>query len=210
MGKEVFLQYASLWLPATAQTVMPKYSAGTWVHSSIPYSLLLFILSRSAVPTSSHCCCQCWVAKSCVTLLKPRGLWPTRLLCPWDAPGKDTGVGCHYSLSSWKVIFTLPHPLSDSGQFDSHWVPAVRSFFCGWVRVLHISHPLAGFLFPALHSSMLAFTLHLNVLPIMQIWSSQPHSLKHFSTSLTAPFLSPKGKVCAPSNGPKDPASSGP
>ena len=22
------------------------------------------------------------------------GLWPTRLLCPWDSPGKNTGVGC--------------------------------------------------------------------------------------------------------------------
>ena len=26
---------------------------------------------------------------------KPRGLQPTRLLCPWDFPGKSTGVGCH-------------------------------------------------------------------------------------------------------------------
>ena len=23
---------------------------------------------------------------------------PTRLLCPWDFPGKDTGVGCHFLL----------------------------------------------------------------------------------------------------------------
>ena len=23
------------------------------------------------------------------------GLWPTRLLCPWEFPGKTTGVGCH-------------------------------------------------------------------------------------------------------------------
>ena len=22
-------------------------------------------------------------------------LWPARLLCPWDSPGKNTGVGCH-------------------------------------------------------------------------------------------------------------------
>jgi len=21
--------------------------------------------------------------------------YPTRLLCPWDSPGKKTGVGCH-------------------------------------------------------------------------------------------------------------------
>ena len=26
------------------------------------------------------------------------GLWPTRLLCPWDSPGKNTGVGCHFLL----------------------------------------------------------------------------------------------------------------
>ena len=27
--------------------------------------------------------------------LQPDGLWPARLLCPWDSPGKNTGVGCH-------------------------------------------------------------------------------------------------------------------
>ena len=25
----------------------------------------------------------------------PHGLQPTRLFCPWDLPGKSTGVGCH-------------------------------------------------------------------------------------------------------------------
>ena len=25
----------------------------------------------------------------------PHGLQPTRFLCPWDFPGKSTGVGCH-------------------------------------------------------------------------------------------------------------------
>ena len=27
--------------------------------------------------------------------LWPHVVWPTRLLCPWDSPGKNTGVGCH-------------------------------------------------------------------------------------------------------------------
>ena len=27
--------------------------------------------------------------------LRPHGLQPTRFLCPWDFPGKSTGVGCH-------------------------------------------------------------------------------------------------------------------
>ena len=27
--------------------------------------------------------------------LQSRGPYPARLLCPWDSPGKNTGVGCH-------------------------------------------------------------------------------------------------------------------
>ena len=27
--------------------------------------------------------------------LQSHGLRPTRLLCPWDFPGKNIGVGCH-------------------------------------------------------------------------------------------------------------------
>ena len=30
--------------------------------------------------------------------LQPHGLQPTRPLCPWDFPGKNTGVGCHFLL----------------------------------------------------------------------------------------------------------------
>ena len=28
--------------------------------------------------------------------LWPHGLHPSRLLCPWDFPGRSTGVGCHF------------------------------------------------------------------------------------------------------------------
>ena len=28
---------------------------------------------------------------------------PTRLTCPWDSPGKNTGVGCHFLLQCMKV-----------------------------------------------------------------------------------------------------------
>ena len=33
----------------------------------------------------------------------PRRRQPTRLLCPWDSPGKNTGVGCHFLLQCMKV-----------------------------------------------------------------------------------------------------------
>ena len=29
------------------------------------------------------------------SFLQPHGLQPTRLLCPWDFSGKNTGVGCN-------------------------------------------------------------------------------------------------------------------
>ena len=31
---------------------------------------------------------------------RPHGLQPSRLLCPWDIPGKSTGVGCHCLLQA--------------------------------------------------------------------------------------------------------------
>ena len=33
----------------------------------------------------------------------PHRWQPTRLPCPWDSPGKNNGVGCHFLLQSMKV-----------------------------------------------------------------------------------------------------------
>ena len=35
--------------------------------------------------------------------LWPCGLQPTRLLCPWDSPGKNTGVGCRF-VNDWMLL----------------------------------------------------------------------------------------------------------
>ena len=35
--------------------------------------------------------------------MRPHRQPPTRLLCPWDSPGKNTGVGCHFLLQCLKV-----------------------------------------------------------------------------------------------------------
>ena len=37
--------------------------------------------------------------------LQPCGLKPARLLCPWDSPDKNTGVGCHVLLQ--RIFLTL-------------------------------------------------------------------------------------------------------
>src|SRR5574341_1012287 len=35
--------------------------------------------------------------------VRPRKWQPTRLPRPWDTPGKNTGVGCHFLLQGMKV-----------------------------------------------------------------------------------------------------------
>ena len=35
--------------------------------------------------------------------VRPHGQQSTRLCCPWDSPGKNTGVGCHFLLQCIKV-----------------------------------------------------------------------------------------------------------
>ena len=36
-------------------------------------------------------------------LLRPQALYPARLLCPWNPPGKNTGVGCHFLLQGLNI-----------------------------------------------------------------------------------------------------------
>ena len=40
--------------------------------------------------------------QSCLTV-RPHRQQPTRLSHPWDSPGKNTGVGCHFLLQCMKV-----------------------------------------------------------------------------------------------------------
>ena len=35
--------------------------------------------------------------------VQPHRQQPTRVPCPWDSPGKNTGVGCHFLLQCMKV-----------------------------------------------------------------------------------------------------------
>ena len=57
--------------------------------------------------------------QSCLTLCDPVDwMYPATLLCPWDSPGKNTGVGCH----ALQGIFltqgsNLSLPLALAGRF---------------------------------------------------------------------------------------------
>ena len=71
---------------------------------------------------SSCCCCCCWcqVASVVSDSVRPLRWQPTRLCCPWDAPGKNTGVGCHF-------LFVIPRtaayqaPLSMGFSRQEYW-----------------------------------------------------------------------------------------
>ena len=45
-----------------------------------------------------ECMLACSVASVMPNSMRPYGLYPTRLLCPWDSPGKNTGVDCDFHL----------------------------------------------------------------------------------------------------------------
>src|SRR5574341_33797 len=49
-----------------------------------------------------NCCC-CQVASVMSDSVRPHRWQPTRLTHPWDSPGKNTGVGCHFLLQCMKV-----------------------------------------------------------------------------------------------------------
>ena len=59
------------------------------------------------------CVCACSVLSNS---LGPHELQPARFLCPWNFPGKNTGVGCHFLFQEIPDPgITLLSPASASG-----------------------------------------------------------------------------------------------
>ena len=56
--------------------------------------------------------------------LRLHGLQPARLLCPWDSPGKNTGVGCHFLLQQVIIIISNAHmKFAQIRYAGSHYIP---------------------------------------------------------------------------------------
>ena len=81
--------------------------------------------------------CVCSVVSDC---LRHRGLWPTRLFCPWDFPSKNTGVGCHSLLQGIFLtqglnpclLHLLHHSMGRGGMEGSRKRPGAPSPMDGW------------------------------------------------------------------------------
>ena len=92
--------------------------------TNVWYSFFLWVVSICGHLYSHVCVCVCVRARVCVSCsvvsdsLWSHGLWPTRFLCLWNSPGKNTGVGSHFLLQgifpSQGVNLGLPVLQTDS------------------------------------------------------------------------------------------------
>ena len=85
--------------------------------------------------------------------IRPHRRQPTRLPHPWDSPGKNTGVGCHFLLQCMKVksqsevaqsCLTSSHPMDCSLPGSSvHGIFQARVLELGYHCLLHLPliHP---------------------------------------------------------------------
>ena len=76
------------------------------VLSISPSSSLSFCLMQFDIVFMHLCIAAAAAAKSlqaCLTLCDPIEGQPTRLPHPWESPGENTGVGCHFLLQCMKV-----------------------------------------------------------------------------------------------------------
>ena len=89
---ESILCQAPWWAKQRSKALWSKKRAGNSVHANCFYKRLLEKKSMRYYAWKWKM--KVSVAQSCPTL-RPHGLQPARLLCPWNSPDKNTGMGSH-------------------------------------------------------------------------------------------------------------------
>ena len=98
---------------STQDTLCLLYVHGSSLLDPSSWSVGCLLLTCLVIHHSTQHTCS--VCKSCLTLLQPHGLEPTRLLCPWDFPDKNTRVCCHSLLQ--EMFPTTPTSPAFTGGF---------------------------------------------------------------------------------------------
>ena len=131
-------------------------SGGFKFHQFFPRNNCPFLFTLLLLRPALHwaliflfrCLCVYSVASVVSDSLWPSEPQPARLLCPWESPGKNTGVGCHALLqgivptqgSNLRLLHLLPWQLGS--------LP--RASLCSGARVylfLHITHRMVSISF---------------------------------------------------------------
>ena len=152
----------SLWghkeLDMTKQLTL-SHSCNMYIYTYININIYIYIYLQLLL-----------VVKSCLSLFGHRGLQLAWLFCPWNSPGKDTGVGCDFLLQG--IFLTqgsnpsLLHWLADSlpGQAHMYGASLVAQLVKNlsamqetWVQSLGWKNPLEKGI--AIHSSILAWRI---------------------------------------------------
>ena len=133
----------------------------------------LFLIIHSRIPDPrTQCCCCCCVASLMSDSVWPHRRQPTRLPRPWDSPGKNTGVGCHFLLQCLKVKSesevsqscpTLSNPMDCSLPGSSaHGIFQARVL--EWIAIAFSTIPQPIFFLAPECTPFLHFTIHYLVL----------------------------------------------
>ena len=118
--------------------------------------------------------------QSCPTL-RPHRQQPTRLLCPWDSPGKNTGVGCHFLLQCLKakresevaqLCLTLSDPMDCSLPGSSiHGIFQARVLEWGAIAFCSLSLWISIYLHSSLYTTIKKFLSNINlIIPLSLKW----------------------------------------
>ena len=122
--------------------------------------------------------------------VQPHRQQPTRLPCPWDSPGKNTGVGCHFLLQCMRVksesevtqsCLTLSDPMDCSLPGSSvHGIFQARILEWGTIAFSVLPHGLCIFsnvLTPVLTCLVPSFSLRFTCHFLKN--SFAPHHCRH-------------------------------
>ena len=121
--------------------IPPPPNLTSWTRT--PWNLLMCW----RLPFLAYCIVAAAAAKSlqsCPTLsdsVRPRRRQPTRLPRPWDSPGKNTGVSCHFLLQCMKVKseseVAQSCPTLCAVRFCQNWKPCAfpLSLLPDWIQI---------------------------------------------------------------------------
>ena len=166
-------------------------------HKEEPPNSRVLQIQQDPVTLCFHDFCIFAAAKSlqsCPTLCNPIRQQPTRLPRPWDSPGKNIGVGCHFLLQCMKVKseseVTLSDPVDCSlpgssihGIFQARVLEWGATAFSVCIFTLTIF-----FLFHRTQCKLVSF-------PCNQNLDQMSHHIRNFMLLLINPFPPSKNKT---------------
>ena len=110
--------------------------------------------------------------------VRPHRRQPTRLPRPWDSPGKNTGVGCHFLLHCRKVKSESEVAQSCPTLSDPMYYSPPGSSICGIFQARVLEWGAIAF------SGCLTLVIPKDVSPTGLLWISSPSTQRPFSKVL--------------------------